>query len=213
MDITPLRLPDYLYDSEEDDNGSVKTYQTIASDDDDDSLSTETTEHNLEIDDGPNSTSLINKLETATQLAYYLNHLCRPKKWIDNAEGFIYSYIHFISILGKVIKDDVIWIWEFPDSFSYNVEYLNRVLQDINDYIDTIYKSYECDIVQASHYDTMEMVNNFYIKLKHYKYDIPDIASMKDNLRNCLKMVSPNTCYKDLIYSNHIFKAFCICDE
>ncbi len=206
MDITPLRLPDYLYDSEEDDKCSVKTYQTNGSDGDD-------TDSVESADDNPYS-PLINQLETSIRIAYYLNHMCPPKKRNYGAEEFIYSYIHFISKLGKVVKDDVVWIWNNPASFSYNLDYLHRVLRDLQCYIDKLYSYYGCELLQhCDSYDTMVPVNEFYVLLKQHEYGISDVVPLKDNLRSCLKSSSSNTPYKDLIYPNHIFQAFCICDE
>lgn len=210
MDITPLRLPDYLHDSEEDDCGSVKTYQTNVSDDD--ILSIDSIDHNTSDENEPTYSSLISELETSTRIAYYLNHLLPPKKWNYDAEEFIYSYIDFITKLGKVVKDDVIWIWNNPASFSYSLDYLHRVLRGMQCYIDKVHAYNGCELLQhCDGYDTMEPVNDFYVRLKQHEYDIPDVAPMKDNLRSCLKPSSSR--YKDLIYPNHIFQAFCICDK
>lgn len=213
MDNTPLRLPDYLYDSEEDDDGSVKTYQTNASDNaDDDSI--DSIDHNTSDETEPIYSSLISQLETSTHIAYYLNHMFPPKKWNFKAEEFLYSYMYFISILGKEIKDEVLWLWKHPEAFSYSEDYLDQVLSNIQQYIDNIYASYGCNRIEHKDtYDTMEMVNTFYVKLKNYNYDIADVVPMKEELRSCLKTSSSTSSYKDLIYKNHIFDAFCICDE
>ena len=178
-----MKKKDYLhFSSEDEDNGSDKSY--VSSDKDE--------------------MESFYSLKTLLRFFYYLIHIVPSEEYSQHNED-VYKYINVLSMIGKLNDDDkVIWYWDNNAIFQYSEEDIQYILELIEKQTFEIYNRKTINVYEKDKYDTQERLEEFYIlfinkKLKKEHYE---------NLYFDCVNTNKSEKYIDKIYSNCILELF-----